>query len=58
MDETDQQYIVSCLERGEIPEEKLSELIQSVDAQTAKDIHMAMDEFEFDKIIAIIKTLS
>jgi len=58
MDETDQQYIVSCLERGEIPEEKLSELIQSVDAHTAKDIHMAMDEFEFDKIIAIIKTLS
>lgn len=58
MAETEQQSIIQCLNRGEIPEEKLSELIQSVDAQTAKDIHMAMDEFEFDKIIAIIKTLS
>ncbi|MDF1624316.1 MAG: MHYT domain-containing protein [Pseudohongiella nitratireducens] len=55
---SDQQYIVQCLERGEIPEDKLSELIHSVDAQTAKDIHNAMDEFEFDKIIAIINTLS
>ena len=55
---SDQQYIVQCLKRGEIPEDKLSELIHSVDAQTAKDIHNAMDEFEFDKIIAIINTLS
>ena len=58
LNEETQQHIIKCLERGEIPEEALSELIHSADAQTAKDIHTAMDEFEFDKIIAIIKTLS
>lgn len=58
VDASKQSSIIRCLERGEIPEEQLSELIRSVDAQTAKDIHTAMDEFEFDKIIAIIKAFS
>lgn len=50
-------YIIECLQRGEIPEEALSELIRSVDPHTAKAIHTAMDEFEFDRIITIIKSM-
>lgn len=55
--ENESQHIISCLQRGEIPEQQLAELLQSTDAQTAKVLQNAIDEFEFERIISIIKSM-